>query len=106
MDVTKLKETIQRRSSLEINDGFATEECWNIEIEILIKDIDESIDFLKTCTEYEFYSVAEVFPEVIEKTQSKELLQVMIDRNESLKNQDYKKSNMTDLKYAKYSLKE
>ena len=101
MNITKLKETIERRNKLDINDDYALEECWNIFTNILTNNIDETIDFLKTCTEDEFYGVAEVFPEIIFKTQSHEIYNTMIARNESLENQDYKESNQTDLKFAK-----
>ena len=104
MDIAKLKETIQRRISLELNDDFAQEECWNIERDILVNDIPGAIDFLKTCSEEEFYWLSEVFDEVIDQTQSQELYQVMWDRNESLENQEYKESNLTELNFAKNAL--
>lgn len=104
MDITKLKETIQKKNSLEINDDLAIEECWKIEVEILSDDILETINFIQTCSEDEFYGLAEVFPDVIDKTQSQVLYKAMWERNESLSNQEYKKSNMTDLKYAREAL--
>ena len=104
MDITKLKETIQKKNSLEINDDLAIEECWKIEVEILSDDILETINFIQTCSEDEFYGLAEVFPDVIDKTQSQDLYKAMCERNDSLSNHEYKKSNMTDLKYAREAL--
>ncbi len=104
MDITRLKETIQRKKSLDINDDFAIAECWNIETEILSNDINGAINFIQTCSEEEYYELAEVFPEIIDKTQSHELYNAMWKRNESLCNQEYKESNMTDLKYAQEAL--
>ncbi|MBE5889968.1 MAG: hypothetical protein E7282_03250 [Lachnospiraceae bacterium] len=100
MDIIKLRETINRRNSLELNDDYALEECWNTLTDILSNSIEETIEFLKTCTEDEFYGIAEVFPEIIKKTQSREIYNTMLSRNESLKNQEYKESNLTDLRFA------
>ena len=104
MDIARLKETIQRKKSLDINDDFSIEECWNTETEILSNNINDTINFIQTCSEDEFYELAEVFPEVIDKTQSHDLYNAMWERNESLSNKKYKESNMTDLKYAKEAL--
>ncbi|MBQ7706962.1 MAG: hypothetical protein IJT72_04190 [Lachnospiraceae bacterium] len=104
MDIARLKETIQRKKSLDINDDFSIEECWNTETEILSNNINDTINFIQTCSEDEFYELAEVFPEVIDKTQSHDLYIAMRKRNDSLDNQEYKASNMTDLKYAKEAL--
>ncbi len=101
MDIIKLKEVIKRRNSLELNDDYALEECWDIFTDMLSNNVEETIDFLKNCTEDEFYGVAEVFPEIIKKTQSLEIYNTMIARNESLENQEYKESNLTDLQFAK-----
>lgn len=104
MDVTKLKETIQKRKELDPNDDFPTKDCWDEEIDILTEDIDDAINFIKTCTEEEFYWLSEVFDDVISKTQSQQLYQAMVDRNEALENPEYKESNKTDLFYAKEAL--
>lgn len=104
MDKSKFKELLEKKESLELNDDFAMEKCWNEMTEILSADIPGAIEFLTNCSEDEFYWAAEVFPEVIEKTQSKELLQAMCNRNDTLTNQEYKESNLTDLKYAKEAI--
>ena len=100
MNIDKLRKTIKRKMELEINDDYAMEECWGIEINILEENVSETIEFLKVCTEEEFYELAETFPDVIKKTQSRELFQTMVERNQSLENEEYKMSNLVDLKYA------
>ena len=104
MNIAKLKETLQRKNTLDINDDYAIEECWKIFTDILTNNIEETIDFIRHCSEDEFYGIAEVFPDIIEKTKSKELFQAMWDRNEALTNLDYKESNLTDLRFAKDAL--
>ena len=71
MEINKLRETINRRKSLELNDDFALEECWNTETDILSSDIPKAIDFINTCSEDEFFWLSEVFDDVISKTQCK-----------------------------------
>lgn len=104
MNISKLQETIQRKNALDINDDFAIDECWKIFIDILTANVDETIEFINTCSEDEFYAITEVFDDVIAKTQSKELYQAMWNRNESLSNQEYKEKNLTDLRFAKEAL--
>lgn len=104
MDVAKLKETILQRDALDLNDDFGIEKCWEIETEILSSDIPGAIEFLKTCSEAEFSWVAEVFPDVISATKSRELYQAMWERYESLESSEYKELNLVDLKYAKDAL--
>ena len=104
MNAEKLRETIKRRIALDANDDSATMECWSIETDILTVNITESIEFLKTCSEEEFYWLSEVFDEVIDKTQSQELFLAMCDRNALLENQEYRESIETDLSYARASL--
>lgn len=56
------------------------EECWEQEINILTEDINGTINYLKTeCTAEEYSWIAEVLDDIIEITQSKELLQTYID---------------------------
>ena len=56
MNVEKLRKTLKRRVSLDINDDFSLQDCWNSMINILTKNIDETIDFFKTqCSNEEFF---------------------------------------------------
>ena len=104
MDVKKLKDLVSKRASLDVNDDYGASECDDKEAEILSSNVAEAISFLQTCSEEEFYWLSEVFPDVIKNTQSKELFEAMCKRNDTLENQEYKESNLTDLKYAKWAL--
>lgn len=104
MDIQRLKDTILKKNTLDLNDDYGIEECWDIEVDILSKNIPEATNFLQTCSEDEFYWLSEIFPQLIEKTQSSELYNALCERNETLENQDYKLSNRTDLEFAKDAL--
>ena len=106
MNIELLKEIIERRKSLESNDDFACMECWKQEAEILSKDVSETISFLKSCSDEEFYWISEVFDDIIGLTQSKELLLALHDRAEKIESAEYKESIEVDLKYADYALDE
>lgn len=100
MNIIDLKNVLERRSSLDINDDFALMDCWKREVEFLSDNISETIAFFDTCTDEEFFWLSEVFDDLIEKTQSKELLQAICNRTEKINNPEYKASISTDIKYA------
>ena len=106
MKTGELKEILARRITLELNDDFALTECWTQEVRILSEDISETIAFFNSCTDEEFYWVSEVFDDLIEQTQSKELFQAMCSRTEHIKDPEYKSSIATDIKFAREQFKE
>ena len=81
MNVEKLRKTLKRRVSLDINDDFSLQDCWNSMINILTKNIDETIDFFKTqCSNEEFFWLSEIFEDIAYKTQSKEFIKALNER--------------------------
>ena len=48
-------------------------DCWKNMVAILSENVQETIVFFKTCSDANFFSLCEVFDEVIANTQSKEL---------------------------------
>lgn len=101
MNTVDLRNVLARRSSLHINDDLALMECWEQETEILSDDLSETIAFFDTCTDKEFYWLSEVFDNLIEKTQSRELFQAICKRAERVNNREYKVSIATDIEFAK-----
>ena len=52
-------------------DAYGIEKCWDEEIDLMCRDIGQTVDFLKNrCTGEEFVWLSEVFEEVQEQTQS------------------------------------
>lgn len=79
MDIKKFRETIKQRIYVaKISQDewtYGIEECWKKEVEILSEDVPGTIQFLNTeCTADEYSWISEILEELIEKTQSKELL--------------------------------
>ena len=84
MNVREFREIVKRLEyANEVSQGNwhdEIEKCWKKEIEILSKDIDGTIEFLKNdCTSDEYSWISEIIDDLIEVTQSKELLQCYSD---------------------------
>ncbi len=101
MNTIELKETLAQRVALKLNDDFALMECWKKEAAILSEDVSETIRYFDSCTDEEFFWLSEVFDDLIEKTQSKELLQAICERANRIDNADYKSSILTDIEFAR-----
>ena len=101
MDVVKFREVIRERSEMSDEWSFGIEHCWKIEIEILSQDIPSTIEYLKNeCTADEYSWISEIINDLIESTQSKELIEVY--KNLMIKYPDeYKKYNISSsIKFA------
>ena len=105
MNIAKLKELLSLRLSLNDNDDFALMECWKQESTLLSEDISETIVFFDSCTDEEFYWLGEVFDDLIEKTQSKELFQTICARTERINNPELKASLAADIEFARERFK-
>lgn len=81
MNVCELRKELSHRLSIDMNDYCRTNESWRKLTEILSENISETIRFFQQeCTDEELFWLSEVFEEVVEETQSKELIQVLRDR--------------------------
>ncbi len=105
MNIDDLRNVLAHRTSLSINDDFALMECWRLETEILSENLSETILFFDTCTDEEFFWLSEVFDDLIERTQSRELFQAICKRAESINNPEYKVSISTDIEFARDQFK-
>ena len=62
--------------------------------EILIEDISATISFFQyDCTDEEFYWLGSVFEDIAEKTQCKELIQILRNRLEKVTRETYCQQN-------------
>ena len=67
----EIRKTLIKRISLHPEDSFAAEKCWDEEMRVLCRDIEDTIDFMSNrCTGEEYVWLSEVFEEVQEKLQS------------------------------------
>ncbi len=72
----KLQEIIQKLYRLDPEDAYGIEQCWKEEVELLGKDINATINFLDhKCTGEQFVWISEIFDDLVEKSQSKALIE-------------------------------
>ena len=109
MNIEQLREVITRCAALDPNDDFGMEKCWEEMTIILSDDISATIHFFESvCTDEELYWLGSVFDDVAEKTQSKELIQVLRNRlakvtPETYCQQNFKTEHMQKwVDYAEY----
>ena len=72
MITEEIRSAIKKRSETDDEWDYGVKQCWEEEIEILSRNIDDTIAFLENdCTADEFSWLSEVFDDVAEKTQSR-----------------------------------
>ncbi len=72
MIIEDIRAALQKRISIDDEWDYGVNQCWNEEIEILSRNINDTITFLETdCTADEFSWLSEVFEQIAKKTQSR-----------------------------------
>lgn len=95
MNIEQLRGVIERNMALDPNDDFGTEKCWKEMTAILSEDIAATLHYFENeCTDEEFYWLGAVFEDVAEKTQSKELIQVLRNRLTKVTPETYCQQNL------------
>ena len=95
MNIEQLRGIIARNMALDPNDDFGTEKCWEEMTAILSEDIVATLHYFENeCTDEEFYWLGAVFEDVAEKTQSKELIQVLRNRLTKVTPETYCQQNL------------
>ena len=81
MNIQQLRNALARRITLHANDDIGTQACWDEMIDILSENITSTLNFFNTeCADEEFYWISEIFEDIAERTQSKELIDVLYSR--------------------------
>lgn len=81
MNVSDLREELDHRLSLHLNDDYGLEESWKKITAILSENVIKTIDYIyNECTDEEFFWISEVFSDVSEIVQSKEFVQALRSR--------------------------
>lgn len=70
----EMETILKKRKSLNINDDFGIEKCWNEMTKLLTQNEDETTDYLNKCNEDDLYYISEIFEDISEKLQSKEFI--------------------------------
>ena len=69
-----MDKVIIERKEKNIEDDYGIQDCWDKMVEILSKDIHETIAYLEDCSEEDMYFISEIFEDVSEQLQSKEYI--------------------------------
>lgn len=101
----EINEIISRRVKLHLEDDFETQKCWDKEIEILSRDISETLNFIENdCSDEIFCWIAEIFEDVVEITQSSEFVTAIRNRAEKIVDEENRHSVETDIRFAENKL--
>lgn len=80
MKFNTLREVVQFRI-VESEDNYWVEDYWKAAIEMYVKNLSATIMFFQNnCDDEELYFLSEIFEEIVEQTQSKELVSVLRSR--------------------------
>ena len=102
MKFTTMKQAAQFRIT-EKEDHYWIEDDWKAAIEIFTKDCAKTMKFFQNdCTDEEFYWLSEIFEEIAEKTQSKELISTWRSRLASVSSENYCQQNFTSKEMRQY----
>ena len=94
MNAIKLREELNYRLSLHINDDYGLEESWKRITAILSEDVIETIDFINNdCTDEEFFWLSEVFSDVSEVVQSKQFVETLRSRLARVNRETYNQNS-------------
>ena len=98
MNIAKLKELITKEKNLtEETDGF-WDDIFNAKAALLNENLEETMAFLDTCTEEEFFWVSNAFEDISEKYKSEEFIEC-IKRN-MLRFPNIKEEIQSELNFA------
>ena len=101
----EISEVVSKRITLHIEDDFGTQKCWDREIEILTRDMTETIKFIENdCSDDIFCWIGEVFEDIAEKTQSSEFIETIKQRAKKIVNSEQRHSVEIDIRYAEHKL--
>src|SRR5699024_5345815 len=75
MDIDKKMNVILNKTkSLNLNDDYGIQKSWNQIIEVLVENERNTIKYLENCSKSDVYWISEVFEDIAEILQSKELI--------------------------------
>lgn len=71
----EIRAVIKKRMATDDEWDYGVKQCWKEEVELLSRDINDTISFLENnCTDEEFSWLSEIFEDVAKRTQSREFV--------------------------------
>ncbi|MFS3915863.1 hypothetical protein ACL9ST_16615 [Bacillus australimaris] len=78
MDIENaLKIVLDKRKKLDLNDDYGIQKSWDEIIEILGENEERTLEYLDRCSKEDLYWISEVFEDISEVLQSKELIKCL-----------------------------
>ncbi|MDQ0815834.1 hypothetical protein QF033_000412 [Bacillus pumilus] len=78
MDIENaLKIVLDKRKKLDLNDDYGIQKSWDEIIEILGENEERTLEYLDRCSKEDLYWISEVFEDISEILQSKELIKCL-----------------------------
>lgn len=79
---------------VESEENYWVEDYWKATIKLFTTDVNATIMFLQNdCDDEELYFLSEIFEEIVEQTQSKELVSVLRSRLAKVTPENYNQQN-------------
>lgn len=69
-----MRKVVQERKEKDIQDDYGIQKCWNKMIEILSRNVQDTIEYLENCSEEDLFYISEIFEDVSERLKSKEYI--------------------------------
>ncbi|KKI85234.1 hypothetical protein CAY60_021310 [Shouchella clausii] len=70
----KMEVILDKRKKINLNDDYGIQKSWNEIIEVLTENEENTIRYLENCSKEDLYWISEVFEDIAEIIQSKELI--------------------------------
>jgi|GEM_PF-3205228 len=100
-DAEVFKTMIKERSSYDPNDDFAVEALWERMVVLVSSDLEGAIHYIRNyITNEELYWFSEAFDQIVEKTQSLEFLEAVLDAAGRISDFDERNNILMDVSYA------
>ncbi|ATP92918.1 hypothetical protein CSE15_02565 [Bacillus altitudinis] len=78
MDIENtLNRVLDKRKKLDLNDDYGIQKSWDEIIEILVENEERTLEYLEHCSKEDLYWISEVFEDISEVLQSKELIKCL-----------------------------
>ncbi|AST98489.1 hypothetical protein [Shouchella clausii] len=70
----KMEVILDKRKKINLNDDYGIQKSWNEIIAVLTENEENTIRYLENCSKEDLYWISEVFEDIAEIIQSKELI--------------------------------
>ncbi len=96
-----IRNLISKRKAINPEYDYGRDLCWKEEINYLINNINESINFISSeATDEEVYWLSEVLCDIYDKTQDIRFIQIFKERAEKMNNKEMQRSIIQEINHV------